>query len=225
MKFLLHFIGDVHQPLHAENLDVGGNDICIKWHGETDFHLRDFHNHKNDDYGNRISDELEELNSAHRTLGCPPRKTCINLHAAWDSLMIEELLNYQAPHGKKEIIQAEKTAARKWAMDLFSDAPENSDLDGGDCIPTGESPDDAIACALKWASESNNFICSYVLKDGVAAVKNHELSGAYYQGAVPIIKAQISRSARRFAATLNAMAAGTSGRKRLDDGQAVIEEL
>ena len=27
LKFLLHFIGDVHQPLHAEALDRGGNEI------------------------------------------------------------------------------------------------------------------------------------------------------------------------------------------------------
>ena len=29
--FLVHFLGDIHQPLHDENLDVGGNDIDVKF--------------------------------------------------------------------------------------------------------------------------------------------------------------------------------------------------
>lgn len=32
--FLLHFIGDVHQPLHTEKLDRGGNDIKVCFGGE-----------------------------------------------------------------------------------------------------------------------------------------------------------------------------------------------
>lgn len=31
LKFLLHFIGDVHQPLHTEAEDVGGNSIKVRW--------------------------------------------------------------------------------------------------------------------------------------------------------------------------------------------------
>jgi len=29
MRFMLHFFGDVHQPLHTENLSRGGNDIDV----------------------------------------------------------------------------------------------------------------------------------------------------------------------------------------------------
>lgn len=28
-KFLIHFLGDIHQPLHTENLAVGGNSIHV----------------------------------------------------------------------------------------------------------------------------------------------------------------------------------------------------
>lgn len=39
MKFLIHFIGDMHQPLHDEGLDVGGNDISVTYSGEhTNLH-------------------------------------------------------------------------------------------------------------------------------------------------------------------------------------------
>ncbi|RDW80494.1 putative nuclease S1 [Coleophoma crateriformis] len=32
-KFLVHFIGDIHQPLHDENLDIGGNGISVNFTG------------------------------------------------------------------------------------------------------------------------------------------------------------------------------------------------
>ncbi|KAI3327070.1 putative nuclease S1 precursor [Xylariaceae sp. AK1471] len=32
-KFVIHFVGDIHQPLHAENVAQGGNGIHVKWEG------------------------------------------------------------------------------------------------------------------------------------------------------------------------------------------------
>ncbi|KAG4439213.1 hypothetical protein IFR05_005304 [Cadophora sp. M221] len=38
-KMLVHFIGDIHQPLHDENLDVGGNNIDVTFNGvSTNLH-------------------------------------------------------------------------------------------------------------------------------------------------------------------------------------------
>ncbi|MCJ1311521.1 hypothetical protein MMC25_005193 [Agyrium rufum] len=31
LKFIIHFVGDIHQPLHDENLDLGGNEITVKF--------------------------------------------------------------------------------------------------------------------------------------------------------------------------------------------------
>lgn len=31
-KFIIHFVGDLHQPLHNEDVARGGNDIFVKWH-------------------------------------------------------------------------------------------------------------------------------------------------------------------------------------------------
>jgi hypothetical protein len=40
LKFLLHLIGDLHCPLHAEGLLRGGNDIFVVWKGEdTNLHF------------------------------------------------------------------------------------------------------------------------------------------------------------------------------------------
>jgi hypothetical protein len=39
VRFLIHFVGDIHQPLHTENLEEGGNGINITWDGEkTNLH-------------------------------------------------------------------------------------------------------------------------------------------------------------------------------------------
>ena len=38
-KMVIHFLGDIGQPLHNENLDVGGNDIHVEYSGdETNLH-------------------------------------------------------------------------------------------------------------------------------------------------------------------------------------------
>ncbi|GAW15468.1 hypothetical protein ANO14919_048790 [Xylariales sp. No.14919] len=32
-KFVIHFVGDIHQPLHVENVAQGGNGIHVNWEG------------------------------------------------------------------------------------------------------------------------------------------------------------------------------------------------
>jgi len=34
-RFIIHFVGDIHQPLHDENLDVGGNTIDVTYAGTS----------------------------------------------------------------------------------------------------------------------------------------------------------------------------------------------
>ncbi|KAF2263883.1 S1/P1 nuclease [Lojkania enalia] len=39
LKWVIHFLGDIHQPLHVENLNVGGNTINVTFEGEkTNLH-------------------------------------------------------------------------------------------------------------------------------------------------------------------------------------------
>jgi len=36
LKFFIHFVGDIHQPLHVGNgKDRGGNDVKVNWYGEN----------------------------------------------------------------------------------------------------------------------------------------------------------------------------------------------
>ena len=39
LRFVLHFVGDIHQPLHTENVDRGGNEISVLFDGKhTNLH-------------------------------------------------------------------------------------------------------------------------------------------------------------------------------------------
>ena len=67
---------------------------------------------------------------------------------------------------------------------------------------------DPVTTALAWATEANAFICTTVMPDGVSALENQELSGDYYEDAVPVIQLQIARAGLRLARWLDLIAAG-----------------
>jgi hypothetical protein len=60
--------------------------------------------------------------------------------------------------------------------------------------------------ALEWTSEANRWVCAYVLKEGTSALIGKELSGEYYEGAVPIVEDLLVKSAGRLATWINALA-------------------
>ena len=59
LKFAVHFIGDLHQPLHTITEELGGNLIKV------DVDIRN-----------------------GKCPRCPPRRTQENLHSVWDSVLI-----------------------------------------------------------------------------------------------------------------------------------------
>jgi hypothetical protein len=143
LRFMMHFFGDVHQPLHTEAEGRGGNDIPVLFNGSH-----------------------------------------TNLHSVWDTLIPKKHAG-----GEDEL-----EAAWNWAQALYSEQP------------LGECVDDAASCALQWASESNAYVCSYVMADGFADV---DLGDLYYDGAVPIVDDLVAKAGRRLAAWINAMTQGT----------------
>jgi hypothetical protein len=154
LRFLLHFIGDVHQPLHTENEERGGNNIEVEW-------------------------------GRKRT----------NLHAVWDSDIIEKLLGWHKGDD-------EQSLAKDWADKLYGGGASELHL-GSEC----DDVQNAQGCALAWASEANQRVCAYVLKDDVQGVEGQNLAGEYYDGAVPVVEDLIGKAGRRLAAWINALAA------------------
>lgn len=165
LKYLLHFIGDIHQPLHTEDLSRGGNDIPVSFDG-------------------------------HHTQR-------LNLHSVWDSAIPRKLngLSFDA-HATEE-----KPAADIWAEKLAKriEAGELS-VDDSECTNLA----DPNECGIAWATETNVLVCAYVLAPGVEWVKENDLGGEYYEGAVPLVEVQIARAGVRLAAWVNAIAAAGS---------------
>lgn len=79
-----------------------------------------------------------------------------------------------------------KSVAASWVSDL--------DITNAETTATG------------WASESNAYVCSTVLKGGVSAVEDKELSGSYTTTAQPVVKLQIAKQGYRLAKWLDAIA-------------------
>ncbi|KIO19670.1 hypothetical protein M407DRAFT_82494 [Tulasnella calospora MUT 4182] len=170
LKFLVHFIGDITQPLHTEDKERGGNGIPVAWNGN----------------GNK------------------------NLHSVWDTNMVKKL----AGSDNEENLNA-------WT-DIIVNEINNGSYKP--LIPEWlncTDPRDALNCALKWATDSNSFICTYVLKNDT---DGWELSGSYYRGAAPIIQQQIAKGGVRLAVWLNQLfGSGEPGKLPLDRAQVIIQ--
>lgn len=166
--YIIHFIGDLHQPLHTEHLARGGNDIHVCF----------------DDHCSRE-----------------------NLHSIWDTAIAHKMNGLR----RSETHDTTKAAAAKWATELF-------ELTQRMGVPTSECADvrDPERCALGWGQESNALVCSYITKPGVEWLENHDLGGSYYEGAAPIVAAQISKAGARLGAYVNALAVEIAKRPEKD---------
>jgi S1/P1 Nuclease len=152
LRFLLHFFGDIHQPLHTEAEGRGGNEIDVLF-----------------------------------------GKKHTNLHAVWDT---EILVKYA---GDKD---DEKATALAWAKRLYAADKDHDASLAAEC----QDPGKAQRCSLEWADEANQWVCDYILKDDIAGVEGKDLSGEYYDGAVPIVDLLIGKAGRRMGAWVNALA-------------------
>ncbi|KAH8809105.1 phospholipase C/P1 nuclease domain-containing protein [Xylogone sp. PMI_703] len=159
-KFIIHFLGDIHQPLHAENLDIGGNGIKVNFSGVS-----------------------------------------TNLHSVWDTAMPEKLVGGYSAH-----------YAREWAANLSEEINSGSYASQAATWLQGIDLSDSESTALLWAGQTNAYVCTTVMPDGLASVVGQELSGSYYESCVPVIKLQVARAGYRLAAWLNLIADTLIGR-------------
>lgn len=169
--FLMHFIGDLHQPLHVEDAQRGGNNIPVHF---------------------------------------DRRSANLNLHSIWDTDIPHKMRGLR--HSEKA--NDERSAASQWADELFSA------ISGGNADAKAECSDvtDPEGCSMLWARETNKLICSYVLKKGVQWLETENLGQEYYDGAVPIVQAQIGKAGARLGAWINALAAAVAARAAVEKG-------
>ncbi|KAK5625063.1 hypothetical protein RRF57_000779 [Xylaria bambusicola] len=122
-----------------------------------------------------------------------------NLHAIWDSDIPESI------SGGSSL-----SSAKSWATTLTTAINSGEYKSQAAGWLTGLSVSTAAtrqATAMQWATEANAYVCSTVLKGGLSAVENKELSGAYTTTADPVVKLQVAKQGYRLAKYLDAIVA------------------
>ena len=173
LKFLLHFIGDVHQPLHTEALDRGGNEIKACFDnscGKVNLHS--------------IWDTVRPLPMSllpPSLLPFPfPLPFCPFPMTPSLILGPQNIIHKHLGLRHSEKHNEEIVAAKKWADELFADGSSSVHVDA-ECADVAGDP---TKCALQWATEANKLVCTYVLKPGVEWLENNDLGDRYYEGNV-----------------------------------------
>jgi hypothetical protein len=127
-----------------------------------------------------------------------------NLHFIWDVSILHKRTN-SSESGQVE-------AAKKWADELYGRSRTRvmtlEQIMGQypAALAGGFDVADAEKYMLSWAQQVNAFVCQYVLRGGTAAVAGKELSGDYFEGAVPIVDELVLLAGQRLGLWINAMA-------------------
>ena len=140
VKFLVHFYGDVHQPLHAgRKSDLGGNAI----HVSVEFA---------EDLG---ESEIRENRSDQSTLRSSPNSAHTNLHSVWDSIILDQFLS-----------ESQLTYA-SYATELFGRIAEFPDFTTwvkscvlSDCPLAAAEESAALACQMAYKTETGMEVVS-----------------------------------------------------------------
>ncbi|RMZ81006.1 hypothetical protein DV738_g2497, partial [Chaetothyriales sp. CBS 135597] len=179
LRFVLHFVGDVHQPLHTEALARGGNEIAVRFDAAAARATANTNLHS-------VWDTLVAHKWRRRDEWFDKTRPVESEEEA-AFLWALELL-HSDPEG----------------VDLSAECV----FDGNNADADDNGNDDLIECVLQWAQEANQYVCDYVLKGGVEAVSGGDvdLGQEYYQGAKDIVDIQIRRAGRRLAKWLDALA-------------------
>ena len=185
--YVIHFLGDIHQPLHAEGILRGGNGVPVCFGKELD---------------------TDAAPPAAATADSCPAGGRTNLHSVWDTAIPRKIVGLLKPHGPTR--EEEKAAAALWANKLF--AADTRLPVPGEAAPLAECTDISTpeVCSLAWAQESNSWICAYVMHKGLDWLEMNDLSGEYYEGAVPIVEGLIAKAGLRLAAWLEGIVAAIS---------------
>ncbi len=173
LRFLIHFVGDLHQPLHAAtNNDLGGNCVPVAFF-----------------------DTLPQLRNPQTESYAP------NLHAVWDTNILEKATTGKTVDQvaseldttfSKEIAGWEKGSANidAWVWEGYELAVKNVYGALPVHIPV-EAPQSVKSCA------EDNHVSARNLK------LNEHLEAPYQDMAAPIVRQQVAKAGARLATVLN----------------------
>jgi hypothetical protein len=189
LMFLIHFIGDVHQPLHvSRSSDRGGNDINVKYH-----------------VPDNITTSTTKEKSHHHAY---------NLHSVWDTAMIETALE-RRDYSSHNTSRSPRTELEGSLESFLTDHPEL--LKRFTSCQNGSGARH-LECVIEWGNESWDRALKYAYTKNspwknasspgnddnvvVDVVSGDEIDEEYYQSRLPIVKEQLIAGGIRLAATL-----------------------
>jgi nuclease S1 len=176
LRYVIHFVGDIHQPLHAtNNNDRGGNCVPVAFFGKAPHE------------SNKISESYSP-----------------NLHAVWDVNIIDQLSNDKTPqqladelnsrfHARESSWQSEIPNFEKWAWESHELAEK---------IAYGRLPTkiaiEAPVPELK-SCAGDNHISTRMLQ------LHEDLEANYQNAAAPVVEEQLTKAGVRLAALLDSL--------------------
>jgi len=204
LMFLIHFIGDIHQPLHvSRSSDRGGNNIPVKYHlldkGTTTNTTIDNDRKKGD------SNFVTERNSRSH-------HHSYNLHSVWDTAMIKTVLERD--------YSFKPTTQPRYEMEAALESLLTNHTEWLDYFTRCQSGSGArhLECVIGWGQESWSYALKYAytknspwelsateddeLTSVVEVASGDEINEAYYESRIPIVKQQLIAGGIRLAATL-----------------------
>jgi S1/P1 Nuclease len=176
LRFVIHFVGDIHQPLHdTNNNDQGGNCVPVTFFGEAPM-------------------ERNPITESYRP----------NLHGVWDASIIDQLSGDATPqqlaiklnekfHPRIESWQSETPDFTKWAWEGHELAEK---------ITYGQLPVKiAVEPPLPELANcaADNHVSSRLL------ALHEDLEAPYQSAAAPAVEEQLTKAGIRLAALLNSL--------------------
>lgn len=175
LRFLIHFVGDLHQPLHATtNNDLGGNCVPVAFFGSA-------------------PQETDPARESYRP----------NLHGVWDTDILERFAQGKTPtqiaadlqdkfKTQLPAWQSEKTDVAAWAWESH-EAAEKTVYGKLPSKIAVETPKLVKTCA------DDDHISTRMLK------LNEVIGDEYQGAAAPVVEERLTQAGARLAATLNGL--------------------
>ncbi|KAJ1299878.1 hypothetical protein OPQ81_002672 [Rhizoctonia solani] len=213
LRFLTHFLGDIHQPLHMTGRDVGGNYVPVLFNGKnTSLH------YAWDDL--LILERISLLNNYTNPLPTspdptvPPPVLARNRHieSALNGSNYDPLIRWivlEGIYGWWATELEEWTTCPQFAMEN----QVSQQVMGLAEEPPYKDPIDVPVCPYHWAKPSHQMLCDFIWRPDLQGVKHPrdavykiELNTPEYAGRVrneKMVEKQLALGGMRLAAALN----------------------
>ncbi len=196
LRFLVHFVGDIHQPLHVGNdKDRGGNDCWVSWFSSSNVPPINQATKSNPEYvrlhalwDSKIIDSMEMSYSEYANKLLVPSPAVLS---EGDGKMEKMYSNYSG----KELLKLHKTKVNLWIKKSYEDwANESKEL-----------RKTAYLDLIKSSDDSNAKFCTYNADEklNMGDIPNVSYNHRYFVG--KIINLRLLQAGKRLAALLDSI--------------------